>query len=285
VNAVALISAAMLLVPEGFFAAEGMGRECQEDASAALAHECAHIARRDYAKHLLYECVAAAVAYHPASWRIRRRIAETRELVCDEMAAGAMGDRPEYAASLLRLATAMAVPAARPFYASETQAIGVFDAGILEERVMRLTMDLPKVTRARKVAMAVMATCALLGGAATATALSFDVTPQDGATANAPVHEKVYKIGGDVTPPVLTHSVDAEFTKKAKDAKYQGVSVVSLVVDSHGMPRHVHTIRKLGMGLDEKAVEAVKQYKFKPAMKGGSPVPVMMSIEVNFRLY
>src|ERR1700756_4577462 len=104
----------------------------------------------------------------------------------------------------------------------------------------------------------------MLGGAATAAPLSFDVTlPEDAAT-SAPAHEKVYKVGGDVTAPVLTYSVDAEFTKKAKDAKYQGVSVVACVVDSKGMPRHVHTIRKLGMGLDEKALKAVGQYRFKP---------------------
>ena len=75
---------------------------------AALAHECAHLARRDFAKHLIYEYASAAVAYHPAVWMMRRRIAATRELVCDEMAAGVVGNRPEYAASLLRLATAMA---------------------------------------------------------------------------------------------------------------------------------------------------------------------------------
>ncbi len=104
---------ALLLVPEGFFAPDG-----SEDARAALAHECAHIARRDYAKNLFYEYAAAVVSYHPACWLMRRRIAETRELVCDEMAAGAVGGRPEYAASLLRLATAMARAAARPVYAN-----------------------------------------------------------------------------------------------------------------------------------------------------------------------
>ena len=88
-----------------------------------------------------------------------------------------------------------------------------------------------------------------------------------------------------MTPPVLVHSVDAEFTKKAKDAKYQGVSVVSLVVDAHGMPQHVHTIRKLGMGLDEKAIEAVRQYKFEPGKRDGKPVAVAINIEVNFHLY
>jgi TonB family protein len=258
---------AMLLVPEGFFAAEDAA-----DVAAALAHECAHIARRDYAKNLLYELVAAAVAYHPACWWMRRRIAETREMVCDEMAADSVDDRPEYAASLLRLATAMALPSTRAGHA-----IGVFDANILEERIMRLTMDLPKMSRVRKVAMAVVTTIALVGGVATAAALSVDVAPQS--------KETIYHVGNGVTPPVLTHSVDAEFSKKAKDAKYQGVSVVSLVVDAHGMPQHVRTVKKLGMGLDEKAIEAVRQYRFNPSTLHGKPVAVAITIEVNFHIY
>lgn len=285
----------LLLVPEGFFAAENaedlqtasdadIRTARDRDIAAALAHECAHIRRRDFAKNLLYECVAAAVAYHPTCWLVRRRIAETRELVCEEMAAGAVGDRPEYAASLLRLATAMAGPATRMSYAGGTQAIGVFDANILEERIMRLTMDLPKMSRTRRIAMTAVAACALLGGAMTAAALSFEVTPQNAATA-APAQEKVYKIGNGVTPPLLTYSVDAEFTQKAKHAKYQGVSVVQCVVDTHGMPQHVHTVRKLGMGLDEKAIDAVRQYRFKPGTLDDKPVAVAITIEVNFHIY
>jgi TonB family protein len=278
---------ALLLVPEGFFAPDG-----SEDARAALAHECAHIARRDYAKNLFYEYAAAVVSYHPACWLMRRRIAETRELVCDEMAAGAVGGRPEYAASLLRLATAMARAAARPVYvtrtqATRTQAIGVFDADILEERIMRLTMDLPAVSRTRKIAMATVAACALMLGAGTAMALSFDVTPQDGAAAAAPLHEKVYKVGGDVTPPVLTYSVDAEFPDAEKNAKQglQGVAVVELIVDSKGGPRDIRMKRSLRPDFDKRAINAVRQYKFDPAMRKGKPVAVAITIEVNFRRY
>ena len=123
----------VLVVPEGFFDTP------DEDVFAALAHECAHIARRDFAKNLFYEFVAAAVAYHPACWLMRRRIAETRELVCDEMAAVRWATGSEYAASLLRLARRWPRPHART-----NQAIGVFDGNILEERIMRLTMDMPK---------------------------------------------------------------------------------------------------------------------------------------------
>ncbi|HZY72475.1 MAG TPA: energy transducer TonB [Edaphobacter sp.] len=95
----------------------------------------------------------------------------------------------------------------------------------------------------------------------------------------------LYHVGGGVSPPVLIYSVDAEFSDEARRAKYQGVSVVSLIVDAHGMPQRIRVVRKLGMGLDEKAVEAVKQYRFKPSMYQGKPVPVEITIEVNFHIY
>src|ERR1700733_5880552 len=95
----------------------------------------------------------------------------------------------------------------------------------------------------------------------------------------------LYHVGGGVSPPVLIYSVDAEFSDEARRAKYQGVSVVSLIVDAHGMPQRIRVVRKLGMGLDEKAVEAVKQYKFKPSMYQGKPAPVEITIEVNFHIY
>jgi TonB family protein len=266
----------LLLLPQKFFAAESV-----EDIAAALAHECAHIARRDYAKHLLYEVVAAAVAYHPACWLMRRRIAETRELVCDEMAAGAVGDRPEYAASLLRLATAMAAPAAQV-----SQAIGVFDANILEERIMRLTMDVPKVSKARKIAMVTVTTCALLGGVATAAALSFDVTPQDNATAAATATEKVYHIGNGVTAPLLTYSVDAKYPQSERSkGKANVVVVCELVVNSKGLPQDVHVVQSAGRTFDNSAMDAIRQYRFSPAMRKGEPVAVSVTIETNMRLY
>lgn len=95
----------------------------------------------------------------------------------------------------------------------------------------------------------------------------------------------IFHVGGGVSAPSLIYSVDPEFSDEARRAKYQGVCVVGLIVDAQGNPRNVHVIRPLGMGLDEKAVEAVRQYKFKPAMYQGKAVPVEVSIEVNFRIY
>ncbi len=95
----------------------------------------------------------------------------------------------------------------------------------------------------------------------------------------------VYHIGGGVSAPIPIFTPEAEFSDEARRAKYQGVCLISLIVDAQGNPQNPRVVRPLGMGLDEKALEAVRKYKFKPAMKGGTPVPVMMSIEVNFRLY
>jgi len=94
------------------------------------------------------------------------------------------------------------------------------------------------------------------------------------------------RIGGGVSAPVPLNAVEAEFSDEARRAKYQGVCLISLIVDVHGDPVNPRVVRTLGMGLDEKAIEAVKKYKFKPAMRDGkTPVPVMITVEVNFRLY
>jgi periplasmic protein TonB len=96
----------------------------------------------------------------------------------------------------------------------------------------------------------------------------------------------LYHVGNGVSAPVALNSVEAEFSDEARRSKYQGVCVIRLIVDKDGNPQDPKVVRALGMGLDEKAIEAVKKYKFKPAMKDGHiPVPVMIDVEVNFRLY
>jgi len=96
----------------------------------------------------------------------------------------------------------------------------------------------------------------------------------------------VYQVGGRISNPVLIVQPEAEFSDEARRAKYQGICVIALIVDAQGNPQNVHVIRSLGMGLDEKAMEAVRKYKFKPAMKDGkTPVPVMITVEVDFHLY
>ncbi len=88
-----------------------------------------------------------------------------------------------------------------------------------------------------------------------------------------------------VSYPKLIYQVDPEFSEEARKAKFQGEVVVHLVVDASGRPTRVSISRPIGMGLDEKAKEAVNQYRFKPAMKDGHPVPVLMDVAVNFQIF
>lgn len=90
---------------------------------------------------------------------------------------------------------------------------------------------------------------------------------------------------GGVTAPRVTYKPEPEYSEEARKAKYQGTVVLGLIVDSSGRPRQLRVQRGLGMGLDEKALEAVKNWKFDPAEKDGKPVAVMISVEVEFRLF
>jgi TonB family protein len=90
---------------------------------------------------------------------------------------------------------------------------------------------------------------------------------------------------GGVSNPIAIVTPDAEFSDEARRNKYQGVCLISVIVDAHGFPRNPRVVRALGMGLDEKALEAVGRYRFKPALKDGKAVAVLITVEVNFRLY
>lgn len=95
----------------------------------------------------------------------------------------------------------------------------------------------------------------------------------------------VMGVGGGVSAPVVLHSVEPEFTDQARQANFQGTVALQLIVDAEGNPQNIHITRHLGMGLDEKALEAVRQYKFKPAMYQGHPVAVQIIVNVDFHLH
>jgi len=121
----------VLILPEHFFEA-GIG---EQDVMTALGHELAHIRRRDFGLNLLYEAVSLPICFHPLSLLIRARLAQTRELACDEMAACLLPSVTDYARSLVRLAQTMfaAAPSAKTTYA-----MGLFDTRALEERIMNI---------------------------------------------------------------------------------------------------------------------------------------------------
>ncbi len=94
----------------------------------------------------------------------------------------------------------------------------------------------------------------------------------------------VFRVGGGVSAPVLLYKKEPEYSEEARKAKYQGTVVLYVEIDPSGKATNMRVVRSLGLGLDEKAMEAVKLWKFKPGAKDGKPVTVAATIEVNFRL-
>jgi TonB family protein len=94
----------------------------------------------------------------------------------------------------------------------------------------------------------------------------------------------VYRIGGGVSQPVPIFRPEPEYSEEARKAKYQGVVLLAIVIDEKGNPRDLRVVRPLGLGLDEKAIEAVQKWRFRPGYLNGKPVAVAATVEVNFRL-
>jgi protein TonB len=95
----------------------------------------------------------------------------------------------------------------------------------------------------------------------------------------------VFRVGGGVSAPKNIYAPDPDYSEEARKAKYQGTCVLYVVVGPDGKPRDIRVSRTLGLGLDEKAIEAVKLWRFEPATKDGKPVSVAINVEVTFHLY
>jgi len=239
---------------------------------AILAHEVQHVRRRDNLAAAMHMVVEAIFWFHPLVWWLGARLIEERERACDEEVLR-LGNQPEiYAESILKTCEfCVASPVA---FVS-----GVTGADLKQRMVRIMTQhSVDKLGFLKKLLLVAIGTGAvaapIIGGLIKAPAANAQAAQQ-----------QIYHIGGDVSAPKLVYAPDPEFTEKARRAKYQGVCVISTVVDAQGNPTQVQVVRRLGMGLDKKAVEAVKKYRFTPAMRLGNPVAVEVKIEVNFRIY
>ncbi len=94
----------------------------------------------------------------------------------------------------------------------------------------------------------------------------------------------IFRIGGGVTAPTVISQVQPEYSEEARKARYEGVVVLEAIVHADGTIEIQRVVRGLGFGLDQKAIEALEQWKFRPGMRGGEAVSVAINIEVNFNL-
>ena len=262
-----------LLLPTGF-----LDRLLREELDAVLAHEFAHMRRADFAKNLLYGVAALPVAYHPLLWLTRRRLAETRELVCDAMAAEAIGERESYARSLLRLARMLSDgPAPRILHA-----IGILDANIFERRVMHLTRKNLEITGGRRLAIAAACVVVAVATCTSALALRMDVT--EPSTQNPAVTgTQPKKISAKESEMNLLSKVAPVYPVEAKKAKVSGTVILTATIGKDGSVEQLKVVSGPAP-LKQSAMDAVRQWKYKPFLLNGDPVEVETKITVIYSL-
>jgi TonB family protein len=94
-----------------------------------------------------------------------------------------------------------------------------------------------------------------------------------------------YSVGGSVTAPIPIYKPEPPYSEEARKAKYQGTVVLYIIVDAQGNVTDARVVKPLGLGLDEKALDTVRTWKFKAGMRNGIPVAVRVMVEVSFRLF
>jgi TonB family protein len=95
---------------------------------------------------------------------------------------------------------------------------------------------------------------------------------------------KTYSIGGGVSAPILINEVRPDYPEEARKARFQGTVSLETIVREDGSVQIVRILHGVGFGMDQQAIRAVLQWKFKPARMNGKPVAAYMNVEVNFNL-
>ncbi len=233
----------------------------EERRAVVLAHERAHIARHDWLWQSFGTAVTAVFWFHPLAWFAAARLRQEAEQAADDLVLAGGAPGADYAEQLLAVARQV-----RGRTMSAAVAVTMVRNGSLGARVTAI-LDATRV-RARagvRSRVAVVAACVCL-------------VPLLAAFQNQPAAP-----GAD-TAPVLIASPDAKYSDAARTARYQGVVMLDVTVDAEGNARGIKVVRKLGLGLDEEAVAAVRQWHWLPATRDGNPVEAPVRVEMVFRL-
>lgn len=251
----------------------------EADLRTVMAHEFAHMRRDDFFKNLIYELFSLPVSYHPLLWLTRERVTESREIVCDQMAAE-MGGRVQYAHSLLRLASLLlqGVPAQSP------HAIGIFDTRTFERRLMRLAEMKPEIRGVRR--LTIVLVCAAFGVGTCGSALALRMY----AGAGTPVVEqhaaktpKTISVPPQVIAGQRIGGAFPKYPEQAKKDKVQGQVVLDALIGKDGSIVKV-TVASGPEELRESAIDAVRTWKYKPFLLNGNPVQVKTKINIVYSL-
>lgn len=246
----------------------------------AIAHEFAHMHRHDFVKNLLYELLCLPVRFHPVVSLTRSRLMETREMVCDQLAAS-LADHHQYARSLLRLASLLVdgMPARTP------HAIGIFDDTTFERRVMRLTQN--PVHHSVQRQFTTVAICILFSVVVCVSTLALSVHVDALAAGQEQPSTKntdgPMAVSADVMQKQIVHKVPPVYPEDAKKAQITGIVELEAVIGKTGEVEHL-TVVSGPRELQQPALDAVRQWTYKPFLMNGTPVEVKTPIKITYSL-
>ena len=236
-----------------------------------LRHEHAHIARHDWLWQILARLIAAAFWFHPLVWLAMAALRSEAERAADDRVLASGATPTDYAERLLEVARRMSGP-------TLLGGVAMTRGSEVERRVREILDSSRRRSPARVWARVAIA----LGCVAIIVPLA--AMPQRSEQQESP-KKKSHKVGEEgLTPPKLSYKVEPGYTEEARDAKIQGTVVVQVVVNENGIAEDLVIVRSLDDGLDERAKQAIAQWRFEPGTKNGEAVPVLATIEVNFKL-
>lgn len=268
------ISRKLLILPAGL-----ASRMSESEMQSVIAHEFAHMRRNDFFKNLIYELLSVSVNYHPAIWFTRAKLTESREIVCDSMAADVAG-RGQYSRSLLRLASMLIESAP----ARTAHALGIFDSNTLERRLMKLSENQSEIRGMRR--FATIAFCLALGAATCASALALHMQVN---SADATAHHgtmqpsKPVAVKPSIMEKQVIRKVIPKYPVDAKKARIEGKVVLSAIIDKQGNVQNLH-VESGPVQLRQSSLDAVRQWKYKPYLLNGEPVEVKTNVNVIYTL-
>lgn len=234
-----------------------------ESWDAVVAHERAHLERRDVWTSLMARLACAVYWYHPLVWWAAGRMRLEADRACDDAVLRGGFRETGYAQNLVEIAKTFGTSVLAPGAVRRSQ---------LEVRVRHILAG--GVDRRRA------------GAAATgvAVALALFVLGPLSAISLQRAEAKVYRVGDGISAPGLISKVDPQYSQKAKAAKIQGPVILALVVGADGLAHDIQVKKGLEPGLDANAIAAVRKWKFRPGAKAGTAVNVKATIEVNYKL-
>jgi TonB family protein len=246
------------------------------DFRTVIEHECAHIRRRDFARNLVYELLSLPISYHPLLRLTRERIAETREMICDQLAAQHTG-AIEYGRSLLRLASLLVT--GRP--APKLHAIGIFDSHTLERRLMRLKQNPTIPPGARRLVL--ITACTLLAVATCASALTLHMSVKEAKAGSSKPNPQLVHVRPDIMAAQILTKVTPKYPEDAKKAHIQGVVTLKAIIGKDGAVDRLSVLSGPAP-LQQSSLVAVRQWTYKPFLFNGQPVEVETTINVHYSL-